>query len=57
MQRADRERVPDPQRRRAVASPATADVLVYDAWASGDTAGSDELISGLRELHPDVPSW
>jgi len=34
---------------------ATADVLVYDAWASGDASGSGELISGLRELHPDVP--
>jgi hypothetical protein len=34
---------------------ASADVLVYDAWASGDTSGSDDLISGLRELHPDVP--
>ncbi len=34
---------------------ASADVLVYDAWASGDIAGSGDLISGLRELHPDVP--
>jgi hypothetical protein len=33
----------------------SADVLVYDAWASGDAAGSGDLISGLRELHPDVP--
>jgi hypothetical protein len=32
-----------------------ADVLVYDAFASGDAAGSGALISGLRELHPDVP--
>jgi hypothetical protein len=34
---------------------ATADVLVYDAWSSGDTSGSGDLIAGLRELHPDVP--
>lgn len=34
---------------------ATADVLVYDAWSSGDATGSSDLISGLRELHPDVP--
>jgi len=32
-----------------------ADVLVYDAFASGDAAGAGDLINGLRELHPDVP--
>jgi hypothetical protein len=32
-----------------------ADVLVYDAWASGDIDGSGDLISGLRRLHPSVP--
>jgi len=32
-----------------------ADVLVYDAWASGDTDGSAELIAGLRRIHPDTP--
>ncbi len=32
-----------------------ADVLVYDAWASGDTEGSRELIDHLREIHPDKP--
>jgi hypothetical protein len=32
-----------------------ADVLVYDAWASGDTDGSIELIASLRRLHPDRP--
>jgi hypothetical protein len=32
-----------------------ADVLVYDAWASGDMDGSGELISGLRQTHPTVP--
>jgi len=31
------------------------DVLVYDAWASGDADGSGELIAGLRRVHPDVP--
>jgi hypothetical protein len=32
-----------------------ADVLVYDAWASGDAEGARRLIDGLREIHPDVP--
>jgi hypothetical protein len=32
-----------------------ADVLVYDAWASGDIDGSTELIEGLRRVHPSVP--
>ena len=31
------------------------DVLVYDAWASGDADGSTELIAGLLRIHPDVP--
>jgi len=31
------------------------DVLVYDAWASGDVDGSAELIAGLRRVHPTVP--
>jgi len=31
------------------------DVLVYDAWASGDADGSTELIEGLRRVHPGVP--
>lgn len=31
------------------------DVLVYDAWASGDADGSGELIAGLRHAHPGVP--
>lgn len=31
------------------------DVLVYDAWASGDADGSSELIEGLRRVHPRVP--
>lgn len=32
-----------------------ADVMVYDAWASGDTDGSSQLIEGLRRMHPQVP--
>ena len=31
------------------------DVMVYDAWASGDIDGSAELIAGLRQIHPTVP--
>ena len=31
------------------------DVLVYDAWASGDEDGAGELIAGLRRVHPSVP--
>jgi hypothetical protein len=34
---------------------AEADVLVYDAWATGEPDGAARLIAGLRELHPDVP--
>ena len=34
---------------------AHSDVLIYDAWASGDIDGSAELIAGLRRVHPDVP--
>ncbi len=32
-----------------------ADVLVYDAWATGEPEGAQQLIEGLREIHPDVP--
>ena len=32
-----------------------ADVLVYDAWASGDMDGSADLITGLRRFHPSTP--
>ena len=32
-----------------------ADVLVYDAWATGEPDGAKTLIEGLRALHPDVP--
>jgi len=32
-----------------------ADVVVYDAWATGEPDGAVELIDGLREHHPDVP--
>jgi hypothetical protein len=31
------------------------DVLVYDAWASGDADGSTDLIAALRRVHPHVP--
>jgi len=34
---------------------AESDVLIYDAWASGDADGSTELIAGLRQVHPNVP--
>ena len=34
---------------------ARSDVLVYDAWASGDADGSLDLIAGLRRVHPRVP--
>jgi hypothetical protein len=32
-----------------------ADVLVYDAWASGDAEGARTLIENIRDLHPDTP--
>jgi hypothetical protein len=32
-----------------------ADVLVYDAWATGEPDGAESLIQGLRAHHPDVP--
>ncbi|MEO8273149.1 MAG: hypothetical protein ABI620_03705 [Chloroflexota bacterium] len=34
---------------------AWADVMVYDAWATGEPEGAQALIEGLRRLHPDVP--
>jgi len=34
---------------------AWADVMVYDAWATGEPDGAVELIGGLRQFHPDVP--
>ena len=33
----------------------TADVLVYDIWASGDPDSARQLIEQLREFHPTVP--
>ena len=33
----------------------SADVLVYDAWASGEPGGAQALIEGLRDIHPDTP--
>ncbi len=32
-----------------------ADVLVYDAWSTGEPDGARRLIEGLRDLHPDIP--
>jgi hypothetical protein len=32
-----------------------ADVLVYDAFVTGEPEGSQALIEGMREMHPDVP--
>ena len=32
-----------------------ADVMVYDAWATGEPDGARALIEGLREHHPGVP--
>ncbi len=32
-----------------------ADVLVYDAWVTGEPDGARQLIEGLREIHPNVP--
>lgn len=32
-----------------------ADVMVYDAWATGEPDGAKALIEGLRQLHPTVP--
>jgi hypothetical protein len=32
-----------------------ADVLVYDAFVTGEPDGAQALIEGMREAHPDVP--
>lgn len=32
-----------------------ADVLVYDAFSTGEPDGARRLIEGLRDIHPDVP--
>ena len=32
-----------------------ADVVVYDAWATGEPEGAEALIEGIRAAHPDVP--
>ena len=32
-----------------------ADVLVYDAWASGDAEGAKSLIENIRDIHPETP--
>ncbi|MBI3752401.1 MAG: hypothetical protein HY263_12175 [Chloroflexi bacterium] len=32
-----------------------ADVLVYDAWAAGDSDAARQLIGEVRETYPDLP--
>lgn len=32
-----------------------ADVLVYDAWVTGEPEGAQRLIEGIRDIHPDTP--
>jgi DNA-binding NtrC family response regulator len=32
-----------------------AEVVVYDAWATGEPEGAVDLIEGIREHHPEVP--
>lgn len=32
-----------------------ADVVVYDAWATGEPEGAQALIEGIRAAHPTVP--
>ncbi len=32
-----------------------ADVLVYDAFVTGEPDGAQALIEGMREIHPEVP--
>jgi hypothetical protein len=32
-----------------------ADVLVYDAFVTGEPEGARALIEGMREMHPEVP--
>jgi hypothetical protein len=32
-----------------------ADVLVYDAWAAGDSEAARRLIGEVRETYPDLP--
>ena len=34
---------------------AGADVLVYDAFMTGEPEGARRLVEGMRELHPDLP--
>jgi hypothetical protein len=32
-----------------------ADVLVYDAWATGEPGGAESLITGIRSSYPSIP--
>jgi CheY-like chemotaxis protein len=42
--------------RAAVRLPSTTqDVLVYDAWSTGESDGGRILIEQLREQHPEIP--
>ena len=34
---------------------ASADVLLYDVWATGERNGARDVIEGLRELYPNIP--
>jgi DNA-binding NtrC family response regulator len=40
---------------RVCAMAEDADVLVYDAWVTGEPDGAQQLIEGIREIHPDTP--
>jgi hypothetical protein len=40
---------------RACDLAADADVLVYDAFMTGEPDGARRLVEGMRELHPDLP--
>jgi len=40
---------------RCCSTAENADVLVYDAWVTGEPDGAQALIEGLRRHHPNVP--
>jgi hypothetical protein len=33
----------------------SADILVYDVWASGDAEGARTLVENIRDVHADTP--
>ena len=41
--------------RRPDSDPASKDVLVYDAYVTGEPEGAQALIEGMRDMHPEVP--